>query len=51
MYISSLVHPCEKETKGGCDHICNKKGDEVLCSCNDGYKLDGDAKSCIKSML
>ena len=45
-----LVHPCDKETKGGCSQICNKKGDEAQCACNDGYELDAqDGQTCNKS--
>ena len=41
------VHPCDKETKGGCDQICNKDGDDAVCSCNEpDYKLGEDGKSC-----
>ena len=46
-----LVHPCDKKNKGGCEQICNKKGDGVICSCENGYKLFDDKKSCVKSML
>ena len=44
------VHPCDKKTKGGCAHKCNKKGDGVFCSCNKGYILEKDNKSCKKGM-
>ena len=44
-----IVHPCDKESKGGCEHVCNKKGTELLCTCNEGYKLKADEKSCEKS--
>ena len=43
---SPSVHPCDKETKGGCEHVCNKDGDEAKCSCNDGYKLAEDGQEC-----
>ena len=43
------VHPCDKETKGGCDQICNKDGDDAVCACNEpDYKLAEDGKSCDK---
>ena len=44
----SPVHPCDKPSNGGCEHVCNKKGDSVVCSCNEGYKLDGNGASCTK---
>lgn len=44
------VHPCDQPDKGGCEQICNKKGDEGQCGCNEGYKLV-DGKTCEKSMI
>ena len=44
-----LVHPCDKENKGGCSQICNKKGDEALCACDEGFELDTDGQTCNKS--
>ena len=44
-----LVHPCDKRTKGGCDQTCNKEGDSFSCSCETGFKLEGDGRSCKKS--
>lgn len=31
---------------GGCEHVCNQEGDEVICSCRDGYELNKDGLSC-----
>ena len=44
-----LAHPCDKPTKGGCDQVCKKDGDKSSCSCNEGYRLEEDGKSCEKS--
>ena len=45
-----LVHPCDKPTKGGCEQVCDKKGDEALCGCKEGYKVSAEDKSkCTKS--
>ena len=44
-----VVHPCEKEDNGGCQHKCNKQGSEASCSCNEGYQLNADTKTCDKS--
>ena len=42
-----LVHPCDKESKGGCEQTCEKDGEKVVCSCAaPDYKLAGDGKSC-----
>lgn len=36
---------------GGCEHMCNEEGEEVICSCNDGYELNEDGLSCrLKNM-
>ena len=42
-----LVHLCDQGNNGGCEHVCNKKGDEVLCACNKEYKLAENNSSCI----
>ena len=49
-----LGHPCDitiddKEytnANGGCAQICNKNGENVVCSCVNGYQLGDDGKSC-----
>ena len=33
-------------SKGGCDQICNKHGDDSKCSCKNGFKLAPDGVSC-----
>ena len=44
-----LVHPCDKETKGGCDQICVKNGEKHTCACNaPEFKLGDDGKKCDK---
>lgn len=36
---------------GGCEHVCRQEGDEVVCSCDDGYELNEDGLSCrLKNM-
>ena len=43
------VHECDKPTKGGCEQICTKKGDEAICKCKTPeFKLSTDGKSCDK---
>ena len=49
LYLFITVHPCDSAEKGGCEHVCNKDGDQSVCSCNDGYKLKEDQHSCVKS--
>ena len=51
IYVSSLisVHPCDKDSKGGCEQLCNKDGVNAKCSCNEGYKLNADGVACDKS--
>ena len=45
---SFTVHPCDKETKGGCDQVCNKDGEKAKCGCNEGFRLV-DETTCEKS--
>ena len=46
--VTIAVHPCDTKNKGGCDHICNKKGEGVECSCKAGFQLEEDGESCEK---
>lgn len=48
-FFFSLVHPCDLEDRDGCQHHCNKKGMETICSCNLGFVLNEDEKRCDKS--
>ena len=49
-----LGHPCDitiddkdhTNSNGGCAQICNKNGENVVCSCMNGYQLGDDGKSC-----
>ena len=47
LFISE--HPCDKKANGGCQHVCEKDGDNAKCKCNEGYELLSDKKSCKKS--
>ena len=40
------VHPCDKEDNGGCQHQCEKKGEEAVCKCDKNHKLAADGKTC-----
>ncbi|XP_078493063.1 pancreatic secretory granule membrane major glycoprotein GP2 [Ciona intestinalis] len=31
-----------------CAQLCDVVGENVVCSCNEGYKLDDDGKSCVQ---
>jgi len=42
------VHPCDGHTRGGCNQLCNKSGDQARCSCVSGYHLSGNQKTCVK---
>ena len=47
------VHPCDKESKGGCAQTCNKgEGEEFTCSCETpDFKLnEDDGKTCDKGI-
>ena len=44
---SLSVHPCDKDDKGGCEQVCEKKGEEAVCKCNEGFKpTEEDANKC-----
>ena len=34
-------------SNGGCQHKCNNTIGSYLCSCNDGYALAVDDRSCV----
>lgn len=34
----------------GCHHSCSKRNGEVLCGCNEGYKLARNLRSCIEDV-
>ena len=43
------IHPCDLDTKGGCDQTCNKNGKSAECECTPpDYTLNADGKSCDK---
>ena len=41
-----IVNSCEKNN-GGCSHHCEHALGGPRCSCNHGYQLDADEKTCI----
>ncbi|KAG7265975.1 hypothetical protein CRUP_022680, partial [Coryphaenoides rupestris] len=41
-----IVNSCEKDN-GGCSHGCEHTTSGPLCSCNHGYHLDLDGKTCV----
>ena len=41
-----IVHPCDQEENGGCEHLCEKVGSKAVCKCNKNFKLDKDGKNC-----
>ena len=42
------MHPCDKPKKGGCTQTCNKRKKWYACSCEAGYLLEDDKKTCKK---
>ncbi len=46
--FQSLVHPCDKANNGGCSQICNKKMEKHECSCEAGFALGEDKRTCKK---
>lgn len=45
-----IVNSCETNN-GGCSHHCEHTTNGPLCSCNHGYRLDQDRKTCIGKNL
>lgn len=45
-FFSPLVKPCENKN-GGCDQKCVEKAHKAICTCNEGFHLGLDDKSCI----
>lgn len=41
-----IVNSCEKNN-GGCSHHCHHSTNGPVCSCNHGYRLDQDFKTCV----
>ena len=41
-------HPCEMKDNGGCQQICVRNSTGSVCSCNTGYELNEDGKTCTK---
>lgn len=46
-----LVHPCDEANNGGCGQVCNKKNEKHECSCEAGFVLKEDKKTCKKGIL
>ncbi len=47
-YFKSLVHPCDEASNGGCSQICNKIKEKHECSCETGFVLGKDKRTCKK---
>ena len=41
-----IVNSCENNN-GGCSHHCQHSTSGPVCSCNHGYRLDDDLKTCV----
>lgn len=45
-----IVNSCENNN-GGCSHHCEHSTSGPVCSCNNGYRLDDDLKTCVGKKL
>ena len=45
LIITTDTNQCDADN-GGCDHTCTDLIPGHVCSCNDGYILDDDSKTC-----
>lgn len=48
MFIAE--NPCSGN-QHGCEHICYQAGGQDQCSCNAGYELNQDGKTCSGEFL
>ena len=46
MFIKSDIQECAIDN-GGCDHTCTNVAGSYSCSCNPGYQLQADGKTCV----
>ena len=46
-HFVSDIDECDKDYKGGCSQKCTNKPGSFVCSCEKGYNLDTDGKTCI----
>ncbi|XP_060807459.1 latent-transforming growth factor beta-binding protein 4 [Amyelois transitella] len=44
--IETTTAKKEKCAKNSCDHVCNDEDGKIRCQCHEGYRLQGDKKSC-----
>ena len=54
--IISDINECDKiigdvVSKGGCQQICSNTIGTYVCSCNDGYSLTVDGRTCEGMLL
>ena len=40
------INECSS-TNGGCNHVCTNTIGTFLCSCNSGYELESDQRTCV----
>ena len=46
LIIPVIVHPCDNEDNGGCQHVCEKVALKAVCKCNKNFELAQDKKKC-----
>ena len=44
--VHTDINECENAI-GGCNHVCTNTIGSFLCSCNAGYELDSDQRTCV----
>ena len=51
LFYSYLVHPCNypEGENGGCNQKCSTATEEAQCSCNEGFYMTSDGKTCKES--
>ena len=46
----TLGDPCDEPPNGGCSQICTS-GTTAVCSCDEGFTLQADGKSCMRGII
>ena len=50
MYTFSDVNECSTN-KGGCNQVCTNNIGSFVCSCNTGYELESDERTCVGELV
>ena len=46
LYMINCISDIDECTEGPCNHTCTNTDGSFTCSCNNGYELDDNGRSC-----